>query len=167
MLLRFSRNGDHVLLRVCSACVLHCAASDGDVENARLAFQNALADEAMQQRPELWRYFQAFEVQHGTLQDILQVESGQKAALPRAGVQQRTLAALDRLRRRYTHFDLWPCTLAQRAHLEPLLDPDSAATARCAHQLQLLRRHSCTLPKFHVLPAPTSSCSSGPFFWFR
>jgi hypothetical protein len=106
------------------------AGSAGDVENARLALQNALADEAAQSRPDLWRFFQAFEVQHGSIQEVLQVEAGWATALaPAAPLGRRALAALDRLRRRYTHFDLWPCTLAQRAHLESLLAPNAPVAA--------------------------------------
>jgi hypothetical protein len=110
------------------------AGSAGDVDNARLAFQNALADEAAQKRPELWHYFQAFEVQHGSISDILQVEAQWQAALPQKGCIAGALAALDRLRRRFTHCHLWPCTAQQHGHLEMLqgLGQGPAATVECA-----------------------------------
>ena len=106
---------------------LTCAGSAGDVDNARLVFQNALADEGAQRNPAMWRAFQAFEVQHGSIHELVQLEANWRAALPQEGFQKRAMAGLDRLRRRYTHFDLWPCTLAQRAHLEPLLEPRDGA----------------------------------------
>jgi hypothetical protein len=104
-----------------------CTDSAGDVDNARLSYQNALADEVGQLRPELWHFFMEFESCYGSIQDILAVESRWAALFPQEGFADTALASIDRLRRRYTHFDLWPCTLGQRDYLQRLLGPEEAA----------------------------------------
>jgi hypothetical protein len=102
------------------------ADSAGDVDNARLAYQNALADEVGQLRPELWHFFMDFESCYGSIHDILAVESRWAAAMPQESFADNAMSAIDRLRRRYSHFDLWPCSLGQREYLERLLRPAEA-----------------------------------------
>lgn len=76
----------------------------------------------------MWHYFQAFEAQHGAISDILAVETQWQAAVPQSTPVAAAYAALDRVRRRFTHFGLWPCTVEQQAHLASVLPASSSDT---------------------------------------
>lgn len=95
-----------------------CAGTVGDVENARLVYKNAVANEEVYRLPEIWEYFLDFEASYGTVQEMLTVEGQRRAALP--AVAGQPLDSVHAMRTRYTMLDLWPCTTAQRRHIEDL-----------------------------------------------
>ena len=97
---------------------LHGAGTVGDVENARLVYKNAVANEEVYRLPEIWEYFLDFEAAYGTVQEMLTVEGQRRAALPDVAAQ--PIDSVHAMRTRYTLLDLWPCTTAQRQHIEGL-----------------------------------------------
>jgi Suppressor of forked protein (Suf) len=110
------------------------AGSAGDVDNARLLFQNALAEESASKDPEMRAAFVRFEAQYGSVAEVAAAEAAWRAAVAgmagAAGTPAPAAAAVQHMRQRYCFFDLWPCTLQQRRHLEAVAG--AAGGARCA-----------------------------------
>lgn len=116
----------------------------GDVENARLVYKNAIANEEVYKLPEIWEYFLDFEAAYGTVQEMLTVEGQRRAALPT--IANQALDSVHTMRMRYTMLGLWPCTTAQRHHLKGLQGQLKSGQdgQKCDH-IPRLRRHRCTL----------------------
>lgn len=118
------------------------AGTVGDVENARLVYKNAIANEEVYRLPEIWEYFLDFEASYGTVQEMLTVEGQRRAALPETAA--RPLDSVHAMRTRYTMLDLWPCTIGQREHIEGLQGmprPGQKGTScvRCLHAISPIR----------------------------
>lgn len=118
------------------------AGTVGDIENARLVYKNAIANEEVYRLPEIWEYFLDFEASYGTVQEMLTVEGQRRAALPETAA--RPLDSVHAMRTRYTMLDLWPCTIGQREHIEglqgmPRPGQKGISCVRCLHAISPIR----------------------------
>lgn len=96
------------------------AVAAGDVNNARIVFKNAVANELVYKSPEIWEYFMEFETEHGTVQEMFAVESQRRVALKEKIAPRVAMDSLLMLRTRYKSMGLWPCTKEQQGYIEGL-----------------------------------------------
>lgn len=131
-----------------STCSTLRAESTGAIDNARLLFQNAVADESAARDPAMRAAFVRFEAQYGSVAETTAAEAAWRSALAAAASADALPAAapatvVQQLYQRYCFLDLWPCTLRQRRHLEAIAGGPGAT--RCA-LLSVIAALSATAP---------------------
>ena len=96
------------------------AVAAGDVNNARIVFKNAIANEDVYRSPEIWDYFMEFEAQYGNVHEMLAVDTQRRVALKDKIAPRVAMDSLLMLCTRYKSMGLWPCTKEQKSYIHSL-----------------------------------------------